>query len=158
MVLRILLIVAGLALLAWVGLVAYSRLAVIEADRWHVDPVKAPDPAISGHRSLPGPDSPRYAGPPDKVMAAVVRAAEAERLVSVLAGDTASAWITFAFRSRVFGFVDVMSVRAVEMDGGVQLAVYARSHIGGCDYGVNEARVERILARLADDPTVLPQP
>lgn len=47
-------------------------------------------------------------------------------------------------KSRMFGFVDEIHVRAFDMDKGrAALAVYSFSHTGHYDFGVNEKRVRR---------------
>ena len=65
-----------------------------------------------------------------------------------LAGSVDEAWITYVQRSRVFGFPDYVSVKAVEVPGGSALIVWSRARFGYGDFGVNRARVERWVAEL----------
>ena len=65
-----------------------------------------------------------------------------------LAGSPEEGWITYVQRSRIFGFPDFVSVRAVGVPGGSALIVWSRSRFGYGDFGVNRARVESWLAGL----------
>ncbi len=56
--------------------------------------------------------------------------------------------ITYVQRSRVFGFPDYLTVKAVVMDGGAGLIIWSRARYGRSDFGVNRARVEAWLAAL----------
>ncbi len=56
-------------------------------------------------------------------------------------------------RSRVFGFPDYLTVKAVAVDsnageGGAGLIIWSRARYGRSDFGVNQARVEAWLAAL----------
>jgi uncharacterized protein (DUF1499 family) len=67
-----------------------------------------------------------------------------------IGGSLDEGWITYVQRSRVFGFPDYVSVRAVEVPGGSALIVWSRARFGYGDFGVNRARVENWLAALGD--------
>lgn len=55
-------------------------------------------------------------------------------------------------RSRLFGFVDRISVRAVPQGAGRSaLAFFSRSRIGYWDLGVNRKRAHRLLAALESE-------
>ena len=66
----------------------------------------------------------------------------------VVAGDLDSLMITYVQRSRVVGFPDYLTVKAVVREGGTGLIVWSRSRYGRGDFGVNRARVEAWLAAL----------
>jgi uncharacterized protein (DUF1499 family) len=58
--------------------------------------------------------------------------------------------ITYVQRSRIIGFPDYITVKAVPMETGLPeagagLIVYSRSRYGYGDFGVNRARVEAWL-------------
>jgi uncharacterized protein (DUF1499 family) len=65
-----------------------------------------------------------------------------------VAGSPEEGRVTYVQRSRVFGFPDYISVRAVEAPGGAALIVWSRSRFGFGDFGVNRARVEDWIAKL----------
>jgi uncharacterized protein (DUF1499 family) len=124
---------------------------------WHVDPAAAartgapndylvapqgataaqPDRLAEVHPFLPRELLQRF----DAVASAAPRT---ERI----AGSPDEGLVTYVQRSRVFGFPDYVSVRAVEVPGGSALIVWSRSRFGYGDFGVNKARVEGWLAGL----------
>lgn len=54
-------------------------------------------------------------------------------------------------RSRIVGFPDHVTVRAIDLgDGRASAAIFSRSLYGRSDLGVNAARVERLLGALAE--------
>jgi uncharacterized protein (DUF1499 family) len=53
-------------------------------------------------------------------------------------------------RSFLFRFPDHVVGRAVSVDGGTSLYLYSASRFGRSDLGVNRARVETVLAALAE--------
>ena len=94
--------------------------------------------------------APVYALPPVVLLAAFDRVARAEPRVQVLAGSVASGRITYVVRSRLVGFPDYLTVRALPAQGGgATLAIFSRQRFGLKDMGVNRARVEAWLAALA---------
>jgi uncharacterized protein (DUF1499 family) len=75
----------------------------------------------------------------------------------VVAGDPDSLMITYVQRSRVFGFPDYITVKAVATEStgegstvgsGAGLIIWSRARYGRSDFGVNRARVEAWLAAL----------
>ncbi len=63
-----------------------------------------------------------------------------------------SLMITYVQRSRVFGFPDCLTVKAVAIEStgeaGAGLIIWSRARYGRSDFGVNRARVEAWLAAL----------
>jgi uncharacterized protein (DUF1499 family) len=58
-------------------------------------------------------------------------------------------------RSRLMGFPDTIVVRFLERpEGRSTLALYSRSQLGRGDFGVNRARIERWLEKLAVEAPV----
>jgi len=125
--------------------------------RWHVDPatvrlsgkpneyLAAPrgttaDPADAETRLYP--ESPRA------LLARFDAIARAQTRTRVVAGDLDSLMITYMQRSRVFGFPDYLTVKAVVMDGGAGLMIFSRARYGRSDFGVNRARVEAWLEQF----------
>ncbi len=125
--------------------------------RWHVDPatvrlsgkpneyLAAPrgttaDPADAETRLYP--ESPRA------LLARFDAIARAQPRTRVVAGDLDSLMITYVQRSRVFGFPDYLTVKAVLMDCGAGLMIFSLARYGRSDFGVNRARVEAWLAAL----------
>ena len=74
----------------------------------------------------------------------------------LLAGDLAQGHASYVFRSRVFGFPDVLSVRLRDAGATERLAegaiteidVLSRAVLGYSDMGVNRARLDRLLSQL----------
>ena len=56
--------------------------------------------------------------------------------------------ITFTARSKVFGFVDFITVKAVNESEGAKLSVFARPQYNVYDWGVNAKRLDRWLGEL----------
>jgi uncharacterized protein (DUF1499 family) len=138
---------------------AYAVINFVEDDpaRWHVDPatvrlsgkpneyLAAPrgttaDPADAETRLYP--ESPRA------LLARLDAIARAQPRTRVVAGDPDSLMITYMQRSRVFGFPDYVTVKAVATEGGAGLIIWSRARYGRSDFGVNRSRVEAWLAAL----------
>jgi uncharacterized protein (DUF1499 family) len=143
---------AGVAVLAII-----MRLVPDDPAVWHVDPVTAQRTGAPNDY-LVAPEG-ATAAAPDRI--AEVRALQPGDLLrsfdavamraprtEQIAGSADEGWITYVQRSRVFGFPDYVSVRAVEVPGGSALIVWSRSRFGHGDFGVNRARVEGWLAAL----------
>lgn len=77
----------------------------------------------------------------------------AEPRVERLAVDEETLTERWVQRSRVMRFPDTVNVRFVDLgEGRSTLALYSRSQLGSDDMGVNRARIERWLDRLAAGP------
>ena len=151
---RVMGLFALLVAVAAIGLLGWVRLAPSDPARWHVDPLAVATPVAEGHALLrpAGGDAaaPVYALPPGDLLAAFDRVAMAQPRVEVLAGSVASGMITYVARSRLVGFPDYLTVRALPAQGGgATLAIFSRQRFGLKDMGVNRARVEAWLAALA---------
>jgi uncharacterized protein (DUF1499 family) len=91
------------------------------------------------------------------VSARDLRAAFAKVIASeprVTTAETNEAALTDRYiqRSERLGFPDTIVVRFFDRPGGQStLAIYSRSQIGESDFGVNKARAERWLAKLAEE-------
>ena len=133
----VVLVVAGLA---------YIRLAPSSVARWHVDPRVAEDPGQGGVRVLP-PDAPVFEAEPAAVMAAFDTVAMATPRVTRLAGNPATGHVTYVARSRVFGFPDYVTIKALPVPdtGNTTVAILSRLRFGSSDLGVNRKRIEAWL-------------
>ena len=130
--------------------------------RWHVDPATARPggnppgtnqneffAAPRGATAAPAAAETRlYPESPRALLARFDAIARAQTRTRVVAGDLDSLMITYMQRSRVFGFPDYLTVKAVVMDGGAGLMIFSRARYGRSDFGVNRARVEAWLAAL----------
>lgn len=135
--------------------------------RWHVDPATARpggDPpganqneyfaAPHGTTTAPADAETRlYQESPRALLARFDAIARAQPRTQVVAGDPDSLMITYVQRSRVFGFPDYLTVKAVAIvgstgEGGAGLIIWSRARYGRSDFGVNRARVEAWLAAL----------
>ena len=146
-----------LAALAGYGVINTSSH---EPARWHVDPATAP-PGEYPNQYLAAPhgataaaadaETRLYAETPRALLARFDAIAQAQPRTRVVAGDAASLMVTYVQRSRVFGFPDYLTVKAVARDGGAGLIVWSRARYGRADFGVNRARVEAWLVALDRD-------
>lgn len=136
-------------LVAIIGMLAYIRLAPSDPARWHVDPLTAADPGEGGVRLVP-PDAPVLATTPEALMELFDTIALAEPRVTRLAGSVAEGHVTYVARTRIMGFPDYISVRALPSEGGATLAVISRLRFGRSDMGVNRARLDRWMAELGE--------
>ncbi len=116
---------------------AWVRLAPDDVARWHQLPEMIQDRDMEGGvmRVAPG------------ELADLDQIALSEPRTQVLAGSVEDAMVTYVTRSKVFGFPDYTTVA----QRGEDLAVHARLRYGKSDMGVNNARVDRWLARLRRD-------
>ncbi|MBC7133893.1 MAG: DUF1499 domain-containing protein [Roseovarius sp.] len=119
-----------------VALLACIRLAPSDPARWHRMPETITD------RDLEGGAMRRVAGD----LAALDAIARATPRTRVLAGSVGEGMITYVTRSRIMGFPDYTTVR----QAGDMLEIFARLRFGRSDLGVNAARVDGWLARLAE--------
>jgi hypothetical protein len=155
--LRAVLLLGVAAFLLGIAAAIWIRVAPDDPVRWHVDPLSVTGSGQSNAWRV----SPEGMGaPPDAVsavwpMPAAELAAAFDRVALSaprtlrLAGSPEELWTTYVQRSRLWGFPDYISVRAIDLgDGMSALAIYARSRYGASDLGVNRARVEEWLARL----------
>lgn len=132
------LIIAGLA---WI------RFAPIDRDQWHTDPADTDEPGQAGIRLI-GRDAPRYPADPETVLATIKDIALADDRTRLLEGGVDEGMMTFVARSKFFGFADFVTVKAVSEGRLTKMAIASRaraSRIGGNDWGVNAARVDRWL-------------
>jgi uncharacterized protein (DUF1499 family) len=119
------------------------RFAPIDRDRWHVDPADAENPERSGVRFI-GREAPRFPGDPDTVLTVFDEIAMSEPRTRLLEGDIDEGMLTYVSRSRVFGFADFITVKAVSEGEQTKLSVISRARVGsrGYDWGVNAERLD----------------
>jgi len=129
--------------------------------RWHRDPatiersarpndfLAAPPGATVAQIDL---ETTTRSEPPRDLLARFDSVTRAQPRVKVIAGSLDEGMITYVQRSRVIGFPDYITVKAVDAGEGAALIVYSRSRYGNSDLGVNEKRVTAWLAALGDDP------
>ena len=149
MIRRILLALLAATAAVAVAAGAYVRLAPMDAALWHVDPEEAaPTGRPNQWRLAPGADGePILAdAPPSEALARLEAAALAERGVVRLAGSPEEGLVTWVQRSRLVGYPDAITARAVPEGAGSRVTILSRSRYGHSDMGVNRARVERWVA------------
>lgn len=132
--------------LIFLGLV-WIRLAPIDRDRWHTDPAETDEPGQAGVRFI-GQDAPRYPADPETVLATIKDIALSDPRTRLLEGGVDEGMMTFVVRSKVFGFADFVTVKAVSEGRLTKMSIASRARaslIGGNDWGVNAARVDRWL-------------
>jgi uncharacterized protein (DUF1499 family) len=148
----------GVLLLA-AGAMIYVRVAPLDPDTWHVDPVTAPTPEtpnsfrVLAPGATPGAEemvSPVYAVSPAELMQAFDRMALAQPRTERLSGTPdGQSHVTYVQRTPLVAYPDYVSVRAVSAgDGGSALVILSRSRFGKSDLGVNRARMTQWLEAL----------
>lgn len=140
-------LILGLAALALAGAAAIRLWPAPQ--HWHADPATVTPPRQPNHWLMrDGADAPaiRVALAPDAAAAKLARIAAATPRTRLLAGG--GLWTTWLTRSRLMGYPDTTSV-LIRPDGtGSEVLIYARSHIGYRDMGVNRARAEAWAAAM----------
>lgn len=95
---------------------------------------------------------PVYAVSAAQLRTAFARMIAVEPRVVMVAGDDPGLTERYIQRSRLMRFPDTVVVRYFDLPGGRStIALYSRSQLGTSDLGVNRARVERWLDRLAEE-------
>ena len=106
----------------------------------------AEDPKRSGVRYI-GRQAPRYPADPETVLAAFDAIASEEPRTRLIEGDLDEGMLTYVARSKVFGFADFITVKAVSEGAVTKLSIVSRARVGarGNDWGVNAERLDRWL-------------
>ncbi|GAW36740.1 hypothetical protein RA2_03815 [Roseovarius sp. A-2] len=125
----------GLVLVLIVAALAFVRLAPSDPARWHQMPESVTN------RDLAGGAMRRVEGD----LATLDASIRATARTRVLAGGLDQGMITYVTRSRVFGFPDYTTVRRNDD----MLEIYGRLRFGKSDLGVNAARIDGWLDRIA---------
>ncbi len=144
-----LLVVIALVVLAPV----YVRLAPSNAARWHVDPTTAARPRTPNYyfvlQSIPKRPAPVFQADAAELAAAFDAFAVAQPLVVRLAGGVDDLHITYVQRSNTMKYPDYLSVRFIDLGGGLAtVAIFSRSRFGIGDRGFNKRRVQKWLKSL----------
>jgi hypothetical protein len=129
-------LVALMLLVAVIALIALIRLAPSDPMRWHQMPGAITD------RDLTGGAMRRAEGD----LATLDRIIRDTPRTRWLAGSVQEGMVTYVTRSRVMGFPDYTTVR----QAGDMVEIYGRLRFGKSDLGVNAARIDRWLRRLAE--------
>ncbi|MEM6941044.1 MAG: DUF1499 domain-containing protein [Pseudomonadota bacterium] len=131
---------------AFVGFLAYVRLAPSDPSRWH-----KPSTA-TGMGETRGPGShlwrQRVAGDEEEALRKIDAVAQATARTQVLAGSVADKQITYVTRSKLVGFPDYTTVGVYGPTEERYIEIYGRLRFGTSDLGVNRARVEAWRAVL----------
>jgi uncharacterized protein (DUF1499 family) len=140
-------LLGGLALAACDGSGAGSGQPAAIPDLLTVERTSAPhDALVCPERACAAePDrvAPIYPASPDALLAAWRAAIEAEPRTEIVAVDPGRHLLLARQRSRVFGFVDTVAVRALPVgDGASSFAARSVSETGWYDFGANAARLE----------------
>ena len=150
-VIRNMSLIVAFGLIAFLGLLAFIRLAPSDPAVWHIDPSAAytwPQGQqwdevvpLKGRAVLRlSPEK----GAPGELLARLDAVAVATPSTQILTGSVAEGRITWITRSALWGFPDYTTAEARD-DG---LYVYGRLRFGRADGGVNARRLTDWLARL----------
>jgi uncharacterized protein (DUF1499 family) len=134
---------APAAVLVLVAAALWVRLAPTDAARWHSDPLQGAA-GLNSHVAKAF-----VALPPADALSALDTVALATPRTLRLAGSADEGRITWITRSALWAFPDFTTASAVPDGQGASLVIHARSRFGVSDMGVNAARVNGWLARLA---------
>jgi hypothetical protein len=134
------------AIIAFLGLASYVRLAPTAYSDWHQIPESV---EISGAwqevTPLTGGATLRLnAGDPAELLASLATIAAATPRTVLVSGTPAEGRMTWETRSLIWGFPDYATAE-VRPDG---LYIYARLRFGRSDMGVNAARLNDWLSQL----------
>ena len=155
---RILSAIAVIAVIALLGTAITMRSVSDVPERWHVDPavaertgkpndfLMAPDGAATAPADAV---SPVFQMSPEDLLFLFDSVARPSRNVATIAGSVKDLHITYVQRSRVIGFPDYISVKAVQLSDGAALIIWSRSRYGHSDLGANRTRIETWMAQIA---------
>ncbi|MCB1394668.1 MAG: DUF1499 domain-containing protein [Rhodobacteraceae bacterium] len=127
------------------GFLVWVRVAPTDAARWHVDPETAPKPS-SKNWAVTGPNE-KHAAPNYALTAADLAArfdsfALQQPRTRRIGGSPAEGQMTYEVRSKLVGYPDFVSVKAIDLGNGTStLALFSRSRFGYGDQGVNAKRL-----------------
>jgi uncharacterized protein (DUF1499 family) len=128
----------GFAVIAFLGLLAWIRLAPADPAAWHVDLAAAGfQPPGNGHVFCITPDN-RYGPLPDAALERLDAIAMATPRTERLAGSVAEGRITWVTRSALMGYPDYTTAQILPGPG---LCILGRQRFGREDLGVNAARI-----------------
>ncbi|MCI4662071.1 MAG: DUF1499 domain-containing protein [Neomegalonema sp.] len=145
------------------AIAAYVRLAPIDAGQAQVDPLSVPGRS-SPNWALALPEGISGAVPATHVspeLAAATHRAGIALLLPIIEGELGGVLLaretlpdgaeraSFVIRSSLMGYPDLLTVQTIERQGAVFAALYSRSIYGYSDMGVNSARLDALVARLA---------
>ena len=112
--------------------------------RWHVDPADTSQVRRSGVRLI-GPDAPRFLGDAETVLGVVSDIVKNSPRTRLVDGGIDEGMVTFVVRSRLMGFRDYVTFKAVSEGDMTKLALHGRPRMNVYDWGTNRARLDRWL-------------
>ncbi len=125
------------AIIVFVALQAYIRLAPTDAARWHIDPFAASDPSPGGvKRLLTVPLDPQDA------LTRFAAIADTEPRTRRVAGSVDEGRLTYRTRTVFWGFPDFTTISARSDESGAEVVILARQRFGRSDFGVNARRAD----------------
>ena len=96
-------------------------------------------------------ESPVFEGSAENLRGRWKAMLERQRRVSRIREDAAAGQIECVERSRIMRFPDTITAKFIPQgEGRSTVAIYSRARYGYRDFGVNQARIARWLAELAD--------
>jgi uncharacterized protein (DUF1499 family) len=100
-----------------------------------------------------------YAMPAAELRTAFAKVIASEPKVTIVETNDAEMTDRYIQRSAIFGFPDTIVVQFLDRPGSQStLALYSRSRFGESDFGVNRARLERWLEKLASHAKAIALP
>ena len=120
-----------------VGFLAYVRLAPIQTERWNV-PI-----LVEANNDLQG-GAVRIVANTPGAMATLANTLNGMARTSLLAGSVADGRVTYITRSKWIGFPDYTTLER----SGDSIKMFARLRFGSEDFGVNAARLQKLMLAL----------
>ncbi len=122
-----------------IGLGLYVRYAPVDPEKWHAMPDEVDTRDLTGGAM-------RVIDAPEGGIARLHGIIVATPRTKGLAGAGEDGMVTYVTRSRVVGFPDYTTIRVIE----TRMEIYGRLRFGHSDLGVNAARIDGWLERLAE--------
>lgn len=119
------------------GVIGYVRLAPSEAERWHQ--------SIDGTQDKDlGSGAVRIVAAESGTFSALETALKGIERTTLLAGSSSEAHVTYVTRSKWFGFPDYTTLE----QSGETVKMFGRLRFGRKDFGVNAARLQKLMSTL----------
>jgi hypothetical protein len=142
----------GFGLIAFLGLIAFVRLAPSDPAVWHADlAANGFQPPGKAHVFCIRPDN-RYGpipGDPAEMLARLDALALATARTERLAGSVEDGRITWITRSALIGYPDFTTAQVLE---GPALCIMGQQRFGSSDFGVNASRIGGWMQELLGLP------
>ena len=119
------------------GVLGYVRLAPTEAEQWH-QPIEATEDTDLASGAI------RVVGAQNGAFETLETELKGMERTTLLAGSRSEAHVTYVTRSKWFGFPDYTTLE----QSGETVKMFGRLRFGRKDFGVNAARLQKLMSTL----------